>query len=236
MVLALSGFLFTVAWQATQAAEPDRTSAHAGLVAEAKAAQARTDELQARSDQLRREVTSQQRASLGGGNEELKRIRAQEAATGLAPVTGPGAVVRLTDAPAPIDATTGKAQVGDVSRVLDIDLQSVVNGLWAGGAEAVAINGQRLTSTSTIRAAGTAILVDFRPVTSPYQVSAIGPDDLDDRFNRGFGAASMRALADQYGLGFSVGSADELNLPAAPSPSLAYARPAALTAPSGGGR
>ena len=88
-------------------------------------------------------------------------------------------MVRLADAPAPIDPTTGRVSGGDVSRVLDVDLQSVVNGLWAGGAEAVAVNGQRLTALTTIRAAGSAILVDFRPVTSPYEVSAIGPDDLE---------------------------------------------------------
>jgi uncharacterized protein YlxW (UPF0749 family) len=109
--------------------------------------------------------------------------------------------------------------------VLDVDLQAVVNGLWAGGAEAVSINGQRLTATSTIRTAGAAVLVDFRPVTSPYEVAAIGPNDLDDRFNQSPTAANLRAVAEQYGLGLSVRAADDLTLPAATSATLRYAQP-----------
>jgi len=77
---------------------------------------------------------------------------------------------------------TGKRAATNPGQVLDRDLQDVVNELWHDGVEAIAINGQRLATTSTIRAAGGAILVDFRPITSPYQVAAIGPDDLDKRF------------------------------------------------------
>ena len=223
VALAGVGFLLAVAYREAVAAEPERAEAHAGLVEQIRTAQVRTDDLQRRSDELRREVTAHQRAALGGGSEELRRIREQEAATGLAAVSGPGVVVTLTDAPAPIDPTTGKPSPADVSRVLDVDLQSVVNGLWAGGAEAVAINGQRLTATSTIRAAGSAVLVDFRPVTSPYEVSAIGPDDLDRRFNAAAAAATARALAEQYGLGFTVRAVEDLSLPAAAERSLRYA-------------
>ena len=43
------------------------------------------------------------------------------------------------------------------------DLQIVVNGLWDAGAEAISVNGQRLTSKSAIRFAGQAILVNYRP-------------------------------------------------------------------------
>jgi uncharacterized protein YlxW (UPF0749 family) len=82
-----------------------------------------------------------------------------------------------------------------------------------------------LTATSTIRKAGAAVLVDFRPVTSPYQISAIGPDDLSDRFTRSAAAASMRGLVQEYGLGFATREEDGLRLPAAANPSLRYARP-----------
>ena len=50
--------------------------------------------------------------------------------------------------------------------MLDRDLQVIVNGLWAAGAEAIAVNGQRLTACSAIRSAGEAILVDFRPLSA----------------------------------------------------------------------
>src|SRR5690606_6973410 len=130
-----------------------------GLVEEVKAAQERTDALQARSEELRRQVAAAQRAALSPA--ELARIREQEAFAGLGAVVGDGAVIELADAPVPIDPTTGKPSGEEVSRALDVDLQTVVNGLWAAGAEAISINGQRLTSVSTIRSAGSAILVDF---------------------------------------------------------------------------
>jgi uncharacterized protein YlxW (UPF0749 family) len=121
----------------------------------------------------------------------------------------------------------------EVSRVLDVDLQAVVNALWAAGAEAVAVNGQRLTTMSTIRTAGGAILVDFRPVTSPYEVAAIGPPDLEQRFGRSATAGAMADLARRYGLGYSTRSEGKLNLPAAPGTSLRYAHtPTASPSPS----
>jgi len=236
--LAAIGFLLAVAYREAVAGQPDRSQAHAGLVDQVRAAQARTDELQRRSDELRQQVTSQQRAALGGTSEELQRLRQQEAATGLAAVTGSGAVVTLADAPAQIDPNTGRSSRAEVSRVLDVDLQAVVNGLWAGGAEAVAVNGQRLTSTSTIRAAGSAILVDFRPVTSPYEVTAIGPADLSDRFSSSGVAAATRGLVDRYGLSFSVRPERDLRLPAASERSLRHAHPAtsATSTPTGSPR
>ena len=228
------GFILAIAYREAVAAEPDRSRAHAGLVEEVKVAQTRTEELQTDADRLRREVTQAQQEALGASGAELARVREQEAAAGLGPVTGDGLVVRLADAPAPIDPNTGRASEGDVSRVLDVDLQSVVNGLWASGAEAVAVNGQRLTALTTIRSAGSAILVDFRPVTSPYEVSAIGPDDLEDRFNESPPARAIRDLTEQYGLGFATRSQDDLTLPAAPSRSLRYAHP--VGSPTGGTR
>ena len=230
------GFVLAIAYREAVAAEPDRTRAHAGLVEEVKAAQARSDDQQARSDELRRQVTEAQQAALGASAAELARIREQEAATGLAPVTGPGTIVRLADAPAPIDPNTGRVSGGNVSRVLDVDLQGVVNGLWASGAEAIAVNGQRLTGLTTIRAAGGAILVDFRPVTSPYEIAAIGPDDMEQRFNDSPPAKAIRDLANQYGLGFSTRSQEDLRLPAAPARSLRHAHPVGSPSPTGGTR
>ncbi len=225
LTLVLVGFLLAVAYREAVAAEPERTRAHAGLVEEVKAGQERTDAMQAESERLRREVTAAEQAALGASTEQLRRVQEQQASAGLAAVTGSGVVVRLSDAPAPIDPNTGRPSTTAVSRVLDVDLQSVVNALWAAGAEAIAINGQRLTATSTIRAAGDAVLVGYRPVTSPYEVAAIGPDDLERTFNHTAAAASMADLASQYGLGVTTRSESPLNLPAAPNSTLRYAHP-----------
>ncbi|MFC0032130.1 DUF881 domain-containing protein [Micromonospora chaiyaphumensis] len=231
VVLLVIGFLFAVAYRETMAEEPGRAKARAGLVAEIKQREAETDRLTARADQLREEVGRQRDAALSGS--QASRLRNLEAGTGLGRVRGDGVVVRLADAPRDQDAVTG-ADAGP-SRVLYSDLQKVANALWAAGAEAVAVNGQRLTATSTIRSAGEAILVDYRPVTSPYEVTAIGPGSMRDRFDDSRAADLMRDVARTTGLSFGVKDADDLTLPAAPQPRLRYAEPSVSPSPSGSG-
>ncbi|MFD2765158.1 DUF881 domain-containing protein [Micromonospora eburnea] len=233
VVLAVIGFLFTVAYRETMAEEPSRAKARAGLIAEIKQREAETDRLTAQADRLREEVGRQRDAALGGS--QAYRLRNLEAGTGLGRVRGDGVVVRLADAPRDKNAVTG-ADVGP-SQVLYSDLQKVANDLWAAGAEAIAINGQRLTATSTIRQAGEAILVDYRPVTSPYEVSAIGPGSMRDRFDNSRAADLMRNVARGTGLSFGVKKAKGLILPAAPQPRLRYAEPSVSSspAPSGSG-
>ena len=107
--------------------------------------------------------------------------------------------------------------------MLDADLQTVVNELWHDGAEAIAINGKRLTATSTIRAAGSAILVDFQPLNQPYKISAIGPPHLDDRLRDSPTGQLYQRFTQTYGMHFTITAADNLSLPAAADPQLRYA-------------
>jgi uncharacterized protein YlxW (UPF0749 family) len=230
VALLAIGFLFAVGYRHAVAAEPERSRAHAGLVNEIKQAQARTDALGQRANALRQQVNRLQESALGG--ERLRALRDQEAATGLAAVRGAGVLVTLTDSPPSVDPNTGKNADGDAGRVLDVDLQDVVNELWAQGAEAIAVNGERLTSISTIRAAGQAILVDFTPVTSPYRVAAIGPADLLDRFTRSIGATALKALAAEVGFDFDAVSRIGLILPGASEVPLNYATPLGLASPA----
>ena len=100
-----------------------------------------------------------------------------------------------------------------------------MNGLWAAGAEAVAVNGQRLTGLSAIRSAGDAILVDYRPLTRPYVVVAIGdPRSVQSRFVSGPAGQALRTLEQAYGITFSVQAVDRQSIPAASSGELRYAR------------
>ncbi|MFV2100827.1 DUF881 domain-containing protein [Micromonospora sp. LOL_024] len=230
-VIVLLGFLCAVAYRQTMAEEPGRAQARSGLVAQIKQRQDETDALSARADELRAEVSRQREAALGGS--QAARLRDLEASTGLGRVRGDGVVVRLADAPKGHDVVVG-ANVGP-PQVLYNDLQAVANDLWGVGAEAIAINGQRLTATSTIRNAGEAILVDFRPVTGPYEVSAIGPGSMRKLFESSSSALTLRKVAQVAGLSFAVRDADDLTLPAAPESRLRYAEPAASPSVSSSG-
>lgn len=232
LVLAGIGFLLVVAYLHVLAEEPDRIRTRAGLVGEINDRQRTTDDLGGRAERLRAEVARLRDAALD--DSAAARLRNLEAITGLARVTGDGVVVRISDAPRAVDAVTGAGGVADQGRVLDRDLQQIANALWMAGAEAIAINGQRLISTSTIRAAGDAILVDYRPVAGPYEVAAIGPEELRRRFSDSPTAGAFRDLAAAFGMSFEVREQDDLDLPAASEPQLRYARPVLPSpAPSG---
>jgi uncharacterized protein YlxW (UPF0749 family) len=227
------GLLLVVAYRQTLSDEPGRSRARAGLVAQVKERQEATDDLQRRADRLRDEVARQRDLALN--DTEVARLRNMEAATGLARVRGDGVVVTVDDAPSAVDAVTGAGKEQDLGRVFDRDLQYIANALWAAGAEAVAINGQRLTATTTIRSAGRAILVDFRPVTGPYEVAAIGPDDLAGDFSASPAAHLLRSLVSTYGMSYDIREVDDLTLPGAAEPRLRFARPATTPTPGSSG-
>jgi uncharacterized protein YlxW (UPF0749 family) len=228
------GLLLAVAYRQTVADEPRRSQARADLIAQIHQREASTAALRAQANGLRDDVARLRDAALDSG--EAARLRELEAATGLRRVTGDGVVVKLVDAPAADKPPDNRTP--NLGQIFDRDLQAVANALWASGAEAISINDQRLSATSTIRKAGGAILVDFRPVTSPYEVRAIGPNDLPDRFADTGTARLMRRLVDEEHIGFDVRQVEGLNLPAATEPTLDHAknpnaRPTA-TAPTGG--
>ena len=161
------------------------------------------------------------------GQEALDDLARAEQAAAAVPVIGPGLRVTLANAESsadqdPVGETTEEAAGG---RVRDGDLQLVVNALWAAGAEAVSINGQRLGPTSAIRFAGEAVLVDFRPVTNPYEISAIGdPDTLSSRFLAIPEVSALASVAVTFDMRFDFAQEDHLSLPAASAPELRVAR------------
>jgi uncharacterized protein YlxW (UPF0749 family) len=131
------------------------------------------------------------------------------------------------------DPVGGATEVDPRGRVRDGDLQLVVNALWAAGAEAISINGQRLGPLTAIRFAGEAVLVDFRPVTNPYEVSAIGnPETLSSKFLASPEVSALAVISESFGLRFEFSREDELTLPADSIPELRTAAPETPAAPA----
>lgn len=178
---------------------------------------------------VRAQLQAAQAAALGPATEQGKAFAALSVSTGAVPVTGPGLEVVLSDAAGADNpgGTDPRQQGGsDLSRVQDLDLQHAVNGLWVAGAEAVAINGQRLTALSAIRTAGSAILVDFRPLSPPYTLQAIGdPKSMAAKFADSAEGRYLFGVKSQWGIRFDTGTKDRLALPAAAQLSLTVAVP-----------
>jgi uncharacterized protein YlxW (UPF0749 family) len=129
--------------------------------------------------------------------------------SGALPVTGPGIVITADDAP-----NAGAQQAG---QVLDTDLQKLVNALWVAGAEAVSINGQRVTSRTAIRGAGSAITVNYRSLTRPYVVRAVGnPDTLPARLLETEGGRAWLDLQVNFGIEFDTETRSRIVVPGSP--------------------
>ena len=171
-------------------------------------------ELRAAVDQARADALQLTAA----GTQLADQLTALETATGAGAVQGPALTVHLEDAEeAQVDGSVDPRTDDEDAqgRVTDRDLQTVVNELWAAGAEAIAVNEQRLTALSAIRSAGQAVLVDFRPLSPPYDIIAIGDTDrLQTRFVDGFGGTYLDVL-ETYGIEHDVGTEDAVRLPAA---------------------
>jgi len=142
---------------------------------------------------------------------------------GLTAMTGPGLEVVLDDASqAPAGVTVDPNQL----LVHQSDLQAVVNALWAGGAEAIAISGQRLIATSAVRCVGPTLLLNGQVYSPPYRVTAIGPAKaMQARLAASPGVQRFEEAASYYGLGYTVATVGHLSVPAYTGPlTLGYAK------------
>jgi len=142
----------------------------------------------------------------------LARVGAR---TGFAAVTGPG-----------IQATVTSAPGSDNNQLVrDSDLALLTDALWAAGAQAISVNGQRLTVLSAFRNVGIGILVNSQPVNPPYVFNVLGnPDTLPADLLASPVGGRWYALKNSLGFSFEVHNAGNLTLPAAAPPQLRSAR------------
>ena len=145
---------------------------------------------------------------------------------GAIPLQGPGFTLTLDDAPgAGADDAVEGAEEAEQGRVIAKDLRFVTNALWEAGAEAVSINGQRLTATSAIRFAGSALVVDYRPLTRPYVITALGdPKSFPATFADGPGGTYLSTLRSTFGIRVDTEVSDDLTVPGAVGLTTRYAR------------
>lgn len=210
VILGLFGLLVATAAVQHSRTETVSESGRSEIITQIKARSAQVDSRRARIVEMRDEITTLETQFLETTNEgralstQLSRLGVRAGSTA---VTGPGVRTVVDDAP---DA------ISEQQQVLDKDLQKLVNALWESGAEAISINGQRLTTLSAIRHAGSAITVNFRSLSRPYVVSAIGnPDAIPARFVETQDGSAWLDLEAAYGLQFDMTSEESLTLPAA---------------------
>ncbi|MDQ1295627.1 MAG: hypothetical protein QG608_3512 [Actinomycetota bacterium] len=229
VVALLCGLLVTAAILHLRRPQPEAVSVRTELRKEIERRDARLDRQEQTVQELRSQIDRLQRSALGKDDADLQaKLNALSLVTGESPVRGSGLEIVMDDAPTD-DAAVGTdprdQEEADQGRVLDRDLQTVINGLWAAGAEAIAVNGQRLTALSAIRSAGQAILVGFRPLVPPYRIQAVGdPDVLHTRFADSSAGPYLQGLQTNYGIRAQLTARGRMTLPGASSLVLHAAR------------
>lgn len=217
LVCLLVGVLFAVSRNAAGGYDlrGGRTTELSGLVRDAEARvaadEARLADVLARAELLE--------AAEAGSDATVRAAREQAAAlgpaVGLTALTGPGLAVTLTDAPR---GANGRYQDGvepDALVVHQQDLQSVLNALWAGGAEAVAVAGQRVLTTSAVRCVGNTLLLHGHTYSPPYRITAIGdPVRMRAALDHEPGVTVFRQYVQTYGLGYRVQRSSAVQVPA----------------------
>ena len=210
-VTVVVGILLAVAGRQTSLAAVDNQSSRPALIARIDAerdalagTQERVGRIQAVINELQTESDRVGQDQVTAG-EVLRRLQTR---TGYVAVTGPGVRITVQDAPSvdPDDA------------IRDSDLALLVNGLWTAGAEAIAINNQRLTALTYIKNSSQAINVNSRPLVPPYVVEAIGdPRTLQARLLESPSGGRFDEFARALDWEVTRQNVDRLRLPQAPA-------------------
>jgi len=184
-------------------------SARTGAV---DSARRRAADLQAQIDQAT-ETRAKTDARLRGPQAEADGLKAP---VGLLAVSGPGITVQMDDAPRDAEGSLPAGAGVDDVVVHQQDVQAVVNALWAGGAEAMTIMGERVISTSAVRCVGNTLLLHDRKFSPPFVITAIGdPDRMQTSLSSSPGVDLFQQAAVRFGLGYRVTvEGAEVRLPA----------------------
>ena len=154
-----------------------------------------------------------------------KEVAKLSPAAGLTAVRGEGLVVVLTDTPR--DAEVPEGIDPNLLVVHQQDIQGFVNALWAGGAEAISLQGQRLTTTTGIKCVGNSVVLQGVPYAPPYRIVAVGDvASLQSALDASEAVRRYREYVEYTDLGLRVAAADRLTVPGyAGSTDLAVAEP-----------
>lgn len=223
------GLVFGISGAHEARRAPDTMRIQQQMADDVRAQQEGNRVLAVHRDELAAQEARERSGSLASDAQGAALLRELElAASSAAAVerSGPGLQLTIAEPPQRPDLSDKGRPTGSERGqvILDRDLQAVVNGLWASGAEAVAVGGIRIGPAVSIRQAGGSILVDNQPVPSPYVVEAVGdPAALQSAYIVSPAYLRLQTLQQLYGVGVTMRTPGDLRLPAAPVRELRYA-------------
>ncbi|WP_332662783.1 DUF881 domain-containing protein [Aeromicrobium sp.] len=203
LVLATFALLVMMAALQTRNDRPATERERSTLISDVAARKELQAEREATVQRLREEVADLS-ASADRFDPAYQNLRLE---TGDLAATGPG--ITVVASPSALQNPDGS--------ISDRDLQIMVNGLWYAGAEAVAINGQRIGTLTGIHTANGVINVNYHDIVPPYTVVAIGPSDtLLQRFENNPAGRYWASRQKEASVQFGVTPSSDLSVPAVP--------------------
>lgn len=186
---------------------------NAPLVDAASALQKEQNDLKTQLAELRTKLDEIQKAGAtqsGLAGDISRQIETLQARSGLSAVTGEGVIVTLDDA-----HTAANAKEIEKSICHNTDITDIVNTGWRAGAEAIAVNGERMVGTSSVYCVGSTIMVNGTLMSPPFNIAAIGPQNaMLGAFDDPTQLQDIKQRRDVQGLGFRVTRASALHVPA----------------------
>jgi len=216
LVAVGAGLMFATSAQTSQGTDL-RSSGRSDMVDVVRARDRVVRARVAAVQQLQSEVDALT-AQAAPGSAEVARLRGEAArlaqAAGARAVTGPALSVSLDDAKRTA-ASLPEGYTADDLVVHQQDVQSVVNALWNGGAEAMMLQDQRVISTSAVRCVGNTLILQGRVYSPPYVIQAIGDvSAMRDALDRNEQVGIYRQYVDLFGLGYDVTRKGVVSFPA----------------------
>jgi uncharacterized protein YlxW (UPF0749 family) len=210
--LAVIGFIGAAQWNGSLA--PQQFSTSAQQVLARQVVELENDQKQLRSQIAAAETRVQAFQSKAAGSQTAldalnKQLAGARLVAGLTAVSGPGVVIEISDSKRIVPSGDNPSNY----IVLVDDLRDIVTALWASGAEAISINGERLSTNSSIYGVGSSVLVNTAFLSPVFRIEAIGPSGLLDRFMSDpafLGRVAHRIQT--FGLEFATASSDSLQL------------------------
>ncbi|BDZ42082.1 hypothetical protein GCM10025865_13810 [Paraoerskovia sediminicola] len=219
VILAVAGLMFTMSASLARGTDGRHPENLAELVeSESARVEALTAEVSELDGQIERLSAADPATAV-----DPDLVASTRVAAGTVAVKGPGIRVALDDAP--------PGDYGDQFRPDDLvvhqqDLQAVINALWAGGGEAMTLQGQRVDMTTAFRCVGNVLFLRGRVYSPPFVVEAVGdPEALQDALDASPQIAVYREYVEAVKLGYKVDQQKEISMPRSESSVLEHAEP-----------
>ena len=208
------GFLVAAQWQTQSERSQLAVRYNAPLTEAAQSLQDEQNGLKTQLASLRDELDKIQKSasSQSGAARDLQaQLDRLRGLAGLAPVTGEGVTILLDDA----KGTSATSKDLDKSICHATDLTDILNTAWRGGAQAAAINQERIVGTSSVYCVGSTIMVNGTLMSPPFNIDVVGKQDqLLGAFADPEQLKDIKQRRDVHGLGFRVTRASAVSIPA----------------------